>query len=218
MGDTSRVRGKPVHFVPMINWGARHSRPYRCGANLPSDQASTSPSAVTCDDCLNLMGTTIEEPINLTEFLDTKGVGTPTPEVLLTGYSYTGHGMDPAAEMVRRSWVVDAAAGETNLSFADWKNAKGVGAPTPYRHTPPRMEDVNGLVDGVFLFHGTHSDLGGVMEVVPMTGGNVEFTISATADHNEGMVFSLSHLDRADLIRALLHDFHYSPERGGPND
>lgn len=65
--------------------------------------------------------------------------------------------------------------------------------------------------DGVFRFYGTHSGLGGQMEVVPVDTGNVEFTVG----HR---IFSLSHLDRADLIRALLHDFHYSPERGGPND
>lgn len=93
---------------------------------------------------------------------------------------------------------------------------EGVGTPTPQRHTPPRMEDSNGLVDGVFVFYGTHSDLGGQMEVVPQESGNVEFTISADESQQEGLGFSLSHLDRADLIRALLHDFHYSPERGGP--
>lgn len=164
--DTTAVRGKPIHFISRINWGAKHSRPYRCGANDPHDEASTTPSAVTCDDCLALMGTTIEQPVSLTEFLDTKGVETPTPQ----------------------------------------------------RHKPPRMEDANGLNDGVFIFYGTHSDLGGEMEVVPMTSGNVEFTIAPNSSQSDGLVFSLSHLDRADLIRALLHDFHYSPERGGPND
>lgn len=93
--------------------------------------------------------------------------------------------------------------------------SSGVEPPTPIhrpaRHTPPRMEDENGLVDGVFRFYGTHSDLGGYMEVIPMTTGNVEFEVGDT-------IFNLSHLDRMDLVRALLHDFHYSPERGGPND
>jgi hypothetical protein len=95
--------------------------------------------------------------------------------------------------------------------------SKGVGQPT-LRHTPPRMEDERGLTDGVFIFHGTHSDLGGQMEVVPMVSGNVEFTISSDASQQDGLVFSLSHLDRLDLVRALLHDLHYSPETGGPDN
>lgn len=94
--------------------------------------------------------------------------------------------------------------------------AERVGQPT--LHTPPRMEDERGLTDGVFIFHGTHSDLGGQMEVVPMTTGNVEFTISPSGNTDYGIVFNLSHLDRLDLIRALLHDFHYSPETGGPDN
>lgn len=144
---------RPFHYIHNgVNWLARNSAPYRCGAQAATDRATTNPDAVDCTDCLELMG---------------RGVATPTPQKL---------------------------------------------------HTPPRMVDENGLNDGVFLFHGTHSDIGGVMEVVPMATGNVEFTISANDEHQEGMVFNLSHLDRADLIRALLHDFHYSPERGGPND
>ena len=42
-----------------------------------------------------------------------------------------------------------------------------------------------------------------VLEVVPQTSGNVEITIEYDGD---GHLFSLSHLDRVDLIRALLHD------------
>lgn len=82
------------------------------------------------------------------------------------------------------------------------------------RHVPPYMNDAD---DGVFRFHGAHSDLGGEMEVIPMTTGNVEFEVRDTVS-GKGMIFNLHHLDRADLIRALLHDFHYSPERGGPAD
>lgn len=104
------------------------------------------------------------------------------------------------------------------LSRLAEKEGQGVGGPTPQLHTPPRMEDDNGLTDGVFIFHGTHSDLGGQMEVVPMTTGNVEFTISSDESQKDGLVFSLSHLDRADMLRALLHDFHYSPEKDGPHD
>lgn len=181
---------RPLHYIHNgVNWLGRNSAPYRCGAQAATDMATTNPAAVTCTDCVELMG---------------KGV------------SKVSH-PDQSREAVRRRWTLEVVAGETNLGFADWANAEGIEGSAPCRHTPPRMEDENGLTDGVFLFHGTHSDLGGVMEVVPMATGNVEFTISATDEHQEGLVFSLSHLDRADLIRALLHDFHYSPERGGPN-
>lgn len=74
---------------------------------------------------------------------------------------------------------------------------------------PPQMGTE--FDDGVFIFYDRYvPDF--EMEVVPMSpSGNVEITI---ADH----FFTLSHLDRADLIRALLHDFHYSPEEGAPAD
>lgn len=114
-------------------------------------------------------------------------------------------------EKMRRDWTVAAVGGDTDLGFEDW--AKGVGTPTPF-HKPPRMEDDNGLVDGVFTFHDVHLT-GNEMEVVPQQSGNVEITIG---DESEGKMFTLSHLDRADMLRALLHDFHYSPERGGPSD
>ena len=78
-------------------------------------------------------------------------------------------------------------------------------------HAPPRMEDENGLTDGVFIFYDIHETDLWNMEVVPQVTGNVEITIGE-------QLFTLSHLDRADMIRALLHDFHYSPERGGPAD
>lgn len=81
------------------------------------------------------------------------------------------------------------------------------------RRTPPRMTDGNDLTDGVFIFHDTFIESAS-MEVVPQLSGNVEITISYGPD--DGYMLTLSHLDRADLLRALLHDFHYSPERGGP--
>lgn len=91
----------------------------------------------------------------------------------------------------------------------------GVGASTPL-HTPPRMEDERGMTDGVFIFHDVHdTEHVSTMEVVPQLSGNVEITLGYKG---EGVLFTLSHTDRADLLRALLHDFHYSPERGGPND
>lgn len=91
-----------------------------------------------------------------------------------------------------------------------------VGGSTP-RHKPPRMEDERGMVDGVFEFYDVDYYAAvplsntASMEVVPQTTGNVEITLGDST-------FTLSHLDRADLIRALLHDFHYSPEKDGPHD
>lgn len=89
---------------------------------------------------------------------------------------------------------------------------KGVGTPTPRLTKPPEMNDND---TGEFVFYDVDYDERVnprlTMEVVPQTTGNVEIEI-------DGALFTLSHLDRADLIRALLHDFHYSPERGGPND
>lgn len=83
----------------------------------------------------------------------------------------------------------------------------------PPLHIPPIMNE-NG--DGIFRFHDRHHGIGFTMEVIPQTTGNVEITLEDS--NHAGEVFTLSHLDRADLLRALLHDFHYSPERGGPND
>lgn len=79
-------------------------------------------------------------------------------------------------------------------------------------HVPPVMNESG---DGVFLFTDTHHGAGFTMEVVPQTTGNVEITLDNP--QSPGHMFTLSHLDRMDLVRALLHDFHYSPERGGPN-
>lgn len=95
---------------------------------------------------------------------------------------------------------------EKPITLSDYMRA-GVGVPTPL-HTPPNMDDDG---DGVFTFYDTHHGPDEYMTVIPQTTGNVEITTG-------GGLFTLSHLDRADLIRALLHDFHYSPERGGPND
>lgn len=78
-------------------------------------------------------------------------------------------------------------------------------------HTPPRM---NATDDGIFLFTDRHHGDGFTMEVVPQLSGNVEITIEEPG--GSGHMFTLSHLDRADMLRALLHEFHYSPERGGP--
>lgn len=98
---------------------------------------------------------------------------------------------------------------ETPITLGEyWAAGQGVGAPTP--HTPPEMDD-----GGIFTFTDVHIE-GATLEVVPQATGNVEITISYGPD--DGYMLTLHHLDRADLIRALLHDFHYSPERGGPDD
>jgi hypothetical protein len=89
---------------------------------------------------------------------------------------------------------------------------EGVGVPTPRLHTPPYMNDRG---DGVFLFHDKHIE-GCSMEVVPQTTGNVEITVAYGPD--DGYLFTLNLFDRADLLRALLHEFHYGPEVGGPGD
>lgn len=84
-------------------------------------------------------------------------------------------------------------------------------ARTDVRPSPPfhKMPLMNAGDDGIFTFFDVHVD-GNPLELVPQLSGNVEITLGET-------LFTLSHLDRANMIRALLHDFHYSPERGGPN-
>lgn len=107
----------------------------------------------------------------------------------------------------------NATSKQKHVTCADCLTLMGVGATTP-RQKPPYMNDKD---DGVFEFYDVDyyaappftSTVS--LEVVPQTTGNVEIICGGT-------MFTLSHLDRADLIRALLHDFHYSPERGGPND
>lgn len=114
-------------------------------------------------------------------------------------------------EELRRAWTVQVVAGDTDLSLADWLHLHGPSKVRPARHIPPYMNETG---DGVFIFHDVHIH-GCELEVVPQASGNVELTVSLDGD---GYFTTLSHLDRADLIRALLHDFHYSPERGGPHD
>lgn len=118
-------------------------------------------------------------------------------------------------EKMRRDWTVACVGGDTELGFTDWLKDQGVGDPTPRLHTPPRMVDDAGLVDGEFIFTDTHLGPGYELEVVPQISGNIELTVR---DPKDGHMFTLHHLDVADMLRALLHDFHYSPERGGPAD
>lgn len=110
-------------------------------------------------------------------------------------------------EQARRKWTVACVAGDTDLGFAEWMREVGVGPSTPL-HTPPYMADNN---DGLFIFHDVHLGKDYTLEVVPQISGNVEIT---TGDR----LFTLSLFDRADLLRALLHEFHYGPEIGGPAD
>lgn len=100
------------------------------------------------------------------------------------------------------------------------RDAEGVGTPTPKLHTPPRMEDERGMTDGVFIFTDVHLGEGYTLEVVPQLSGNVELTISKPEDGTpeDGHMFSLSLFDRVNLLQALLHEFHYGPEVGGPAD
>lgn len=146
-----------------------------------------------------------ETPLTLGEFWDaSKGVGMPTPS---------------NAERQRRAWTIQVVAGDTDLSLADWLYLHGHSSERPERHTPPEMGDAAGNDDGVFVFTDVHLGTGYTLEVVPQLSGNVEITVAKHEDNTpeDGHLFTLSHLDRADLFRALLHDFHYSPERGGPH-
>lgn len=163
-----------------------------CGAFLTkwvSPLPVTDERRVNCPDCLNIISREAE------------GVEAPTPL--------------PKEERMRRAWTIQVVGGDTDLSFAEWMYLHGHSNERPARHIPPRMVDDNGLVDGVFIFHDANTS-GVTLEVVPMSTGNIEFTIEV--DGKDGHFTTLHHLDRADLIRAVLHDFHYSPERGGPAD
>lgn len=101
------------------------------------------------------------------------------------------------------------------VTCADCLNLLAGGSEPRPLHRPPMMNDDE---SGTFTFYDVdnlHPDSlfrqEWPLEVTPQTTGNVEVNICGT-------LFTLHHLDRADLIRALLHDFHYSPERFGPTD
>lgn len=124
-------------------------------------------------------------------------------------------------ESMRRDWTVACVGGDTDLGFMDWMRERlGVGAPTPKLHIPPRMEDERGMVDGVFVFTDVHLGAGYTLEVVPQLSGNVEMTMSGSDDGTSegGILFTLSLFDRVNVLQALLHEFHYGPEVGGPAD
>lgn len=114
----------------------------------------------------------------------------------------------PIRQQLRRRWTVAVVGGDTDAGFEDWLEAGGVGGSgSRPLHKPPYL---NYEGSGVFEFYDVE-DAHHSMEVVPQGTGHVEFTLS-------NVTFLLSHLDRVDLVRALLHDLHYSPEVGGPGD
>jgi hypothetical protein len=159
-------------------------------------------SRVNCPDCLRIMDqrpVSSEKPVTLGEYW---AAGRVTH--LIWGNTSHRCGARGGDGTIMRSEVTCSDCLEL---------IQGVGTPTPL-HTPPEMGDAEGNDDGVFTFTDTHIQ-GCTMEVVPQTSGNVEITVSYGPD--DGYMFTLHHLDRADLLRALLHDFHYSPERGGPH-
>ena len=123
-------------------------------------------------------------------------------------------------EAARRQWTIACVGGDTELGFAEWMREVGVGPSTPTLHIPPRMEDERGMVDGVFVFTDIHLGAGYTMEVVPQLSGNVEVTLSGPDDGTteDGILFTLSLFNRADVMKAFLHEFHYGPEVGGPAD
>lgn len=155
------------------------------------------PVSVTCgafDPKIN--ATSLASDVTCPDCIRLARIGTPTP------LEYQ--------ERLRRAWTIQVVGGDTDLSLADWLYLHGHSKVRPARHTPPDLDPEN----GTFTFHDVHIT-GCTLEVVPQLSGNVEITV---AYGDDGHFTTLHHLDRADLIRALLHDFHYSPERGGPND
>lgn len=174
-----------------------------CGACLtkwvsPAPLPEVAKAKVNCPDCLRIMD---QKPVTLGQYW--------TKEK-------TMHFIRNPKLAAYRCGARDGA-GTSQYSEVTCSDCleliQGVGTPTP--HTPPVMGDGDNNADGVFTFTDTHIQ-GCTMEVVPQTTGNVEITVSYGPD--DGYMFTLHHLDRADLLRALLYDFHYSPERGGPND
>ncbi|ALY10873.1 hypothetical protein WILDE_91 [Arthrobacter phage Wilde] len=82
--------------------------------------------------------------------------------------------------------------------------AERVGQPT---HVPPILNEKD---DNLWLFHDRmESDVELIVQNAER--GHAVLVLN-------GETFHLHHLDRLDLVRALLHDLHYSPEVGGPHD
>jgi hypothetical protein len=153
-----------------------------------------------------------EAPVVTCKVLDPRLNATTVPADVTCSDCRRMIGLPSRREMQRRAWTVACVGGDTDLGFAEWMREVGVGASTPKKlHTPPYLNEND---DGLFTFHDVHIE-GCAFEVVPQTTGNVELTIEYDGDEH---LFTLHHSDRADLLRALLHDFHYSPEKDGPHD
>jgi hypothetical protein len=178
------------HLALPLDW-----REAACGHTMTGEDTlpTDNNSRVTCPDCKVIVDRRRTDAEFNKEFM---GVEAPTPTM---------------EERQRRAWTVQVVAGDTDLSLADWLHLHGLSKVRPGRHTPPYLNEND---DGVFTFHDVHIT-GCTLEVVPQQSGNVEITVDFDGD---GYFTTLHHLDRMDLVRALLHDFHYSPERGGPND
>ncbi|QWY81384.1 hypothetical protein SEA_RIZWANA_87 [Arthrobacter phage Rizwana] len=84
--------------------------------------------------------------------------------------------------------------------------AEGVGQPTR-RHEPPYLNDND---DNLWVFYDQRNPFDPNLRVSALADGHLQVSLG---EQN----FRLHHLDRMDLVRALLHDFHYSPETGGPD-
>lgn len=167
---------------------------YRCGV-AAARSASIDPVHVTCQDCLDLM---------------IEGSEVRPPEERVIHYAQQIQWHERSSAPYKCGAMDGSASNKTGaVTCIDCLNLL-VARDTYTSHTPPLMNDSG---DGIFEFYDVDHGFDNPLEVVPQTTGNVEITVGKA-----GRFFTLHHLDRADLIRALLHDFHYSPERGGPND
>lgn len=115
----------------------------------------------------------------------------------------------PIRQQLRRRWTVAVVGGDTDASFEDWLEAGGVGGSgSRPLHTPPYMNESD---DNLWIFRDANTPDGEELVVAQREHGHVDLIIG-------GEQFRLHHLDRMDLVRALLHDFNYSSEVGGPGD
>ncbi|UOK18413.1 hypothetical protein SEA_BRUHMOMENT_97 [Arthrobacter phage BruhMoment] len=186
-----------IHLANTLDW-----REAACGyvMTLQDKLPTGNHSAVTCPACLNI----VEQRKTGDEFAE----GRRTSAV------------PSQREKMRRDWTVACVAGDTELGFTEWMREELGGSEVRPLHQPPKMNEID---DGIFRFYDVDWNAAHPlttrmsMEVVPQTTGNVEITLDADGNADDLMI-TLSHLDRMDLVRALLHDFHYSPERGGPHD
>ena len=170
----------------------RPKQGFRCGAK--TGESTTLKNWVTCTDCLSI----IQNSDEIIHYRRQPAAAGHRPGQSFRCGAKTGQSTRDKA------WV----------SCDDCIRLLETGGDEYRPHNiPPYMNENE---DGIFRFTDTQHGDGFTLEVVPQATGNVEITIEER--NGAGHVFTLSHLDRADLLRALLYDFHYSPERGGPND